>query len=192
MNKEDLEKARTNKDFLNYLKDREDEAIHSQNLELLYEVLDSLLILNLDEERINKIYETILISAFSTLENRLSDDEKLDLFSDDIYLLRALYEHGVQKWSNDDFQGAKEIFFILSRLVLDKKFSRAVKVHLIACSKKMNMDDFNVNFINSKTSSHEVYGYFLTDFKIDTKNYIEENKDILGDILSELGHLLNL
>jgi hypothetical protein len=192
MDKDELNKARTDVEFLKYLKDREDEAIQSQNLELLYEVLDNLLILNLDEKRINKVYEAILITAFSTLEDKLLDKEKLSLLDDDIYILRALYEYGVEKWSNNNFDGAKEIFFVLSRIIADKKLSRSIKIHLIACCKKMQIDDFSRDFISSKISEDEIYGYFLTNFKIDEKEYIEKNKEILGDILGELGHLLNL
>lgn len=191
MNNKELEDARTNPEFLGYLETREKEAIASENLEMLYEVLDNLLILDLDESRINKIYETILRVAFENIEERLNDSEKLSLVNDDIYLVRAFYEHAIEKWSNENFQGAKELFFILSRIIEDKKLASAIKMKLIACATSMDMDKFYDTLVSTtQLSDDEVYGYFIVNFTVDTKEYINENREVLGDILDELGHML--
>ncbi len=59
MTNEELNEARTNPDFLNYLEKTKDDAIKSKNISALYEVLDSFLILDLDQEKINIVYENI-------------------------------------------------------------------------------------------------------------------------------------
>ncbi|MCK5111728.1 MAG: hypothetical protein KAQ94_09430 [Arcobacteraceae bacterium] len=192
MNDKELQEARTNPEFLNYLETREKEAIASENLEILYEVLDNLLILDLEEVRINKIYETILRVAFDDIEDRLNGGNKLSLLNDDIYLIRAFYEHAIEKWSNENFQGAKELFFILSRIIEDKKLSSAIKIHLIACAKSIDMDKFQDTLVSQdQMADDEVYGYFIVNFRVDTKEYISENREILGDLLDELGHMLD-
>ena len=191
MNEQELEEARKNPDFLKYLEAREIEAIESENLVMLYEVLDNLLILNLDEARINKVYGILLKVAFENIEDRLNDDEKLSVLNDDIYLIRAFYEHAIEKWSNDDFEGAKQLFFVLSRIIEDKKLSSAIKVHLIACAKNEDMDKFYETLVSKdQMSQDEAYGYFIVNFTKDTKEYISENREVLSNILDELGHML--
>ncbi len=191
MNTNELQEARTNPDFLKYLETREQEAIANENLEMLYEVLDNLLILDLDESRVNKVYETILRVAFETIEDRLNDGGKLSLLNDDIYLVRAFYEHAIEKWSTENFEGAKQLFFILSRIIEDKKLSSAIKIHLIACSQSMDMDKFYDTLVHKEQMEEdEVYGYFIVNFQVDTKEYISENRELLGNLLDELGHIL--
>ncbi len=191
MNSKELDDARTNPEFLGYLETRESEAMESGNLEILYEVLDNLLILDLDESRINKVYETILKVAFEHIEDRLNEGGKLSLENDDIYLVRAVYEHAIEKWSNNNFQGAKELFFILSRITEDKKLASAIKMKLIACAKESDMDEFYDKLVSKdQLEDDEIYGYFIINFKVDTKEYINENKEVLGNILDELGHML--
>ena len=191
MNNEELQEARTNPEFLQFLDEKEQLAIANEDLEALYEVLDNLLILDLDEQRISKIYETILHIAFSGMEDRLLDERKLSLLNEDFYLIRAFYEHAVEKWSQDNFEGSKQLFFILSQIIEDRKLVRAMKIHLIACANLIDIDNFNEEFVSkTQMETDEVYGYFIMNFKFDTKEYINKNKELLGDLLDELGHLL--
>ena len=46
MTNEELNEARTNPEFINYLEKTKEDAIKSKNISALYEVLDSLLILD--------------------------------------------------------------------------------------------------------------------------------------------------
>ncbi len=191
MENNDLQDARTNPEFLQFLENKEKDVIENEDLEGLYEVLDNLLILDLEETRINKVYETILKVAFESMEDRLNDGSKLSLLNDDIYLIRAFYEHAIEKWSNNDFDGAKALFFILSRVIEDKKLSSSIKIHLLAVAKKSDMDKFYEEQVSTtQMEEDEKYGYFIMNFNFETKEYISENKELLGDLLEELGHLL--
>jgi hypothetical protein len=192
MEHKDLEEARTNPDFLKYLETKEVEVIENEDLVGLYDVLDNLLILDLDDNRINKVYETILKVAFEGVEDRLNDGSKLELLNEDIYFIRAFYEHAIEKWSNGDFDGAKALFFILSRIIEDKKLVRSIKVHLLACAKSLDMDEFYKTQVSTtQMEDDEAYGYFIINFNFDTKEYINNNKELFGDLLEELGHLLD-
>ncbi len=191
MNQDELQKARTNLDFLKYLETKEKEVIENKDLAGLYEVLDNLLILDLDESRINKVYETILKTAFEGMENRLLDNAKLSLANDDIHFIRAFYEHAIEKWSQSNFKGAKELFFILTQIIEDEKLSNAMKVHLIACTNSSDMDTFyEAQVSQNQMENDEIYGYFIVNFTFDTKEYINDNKEILNKLSNELGHLL--
>ena len=76
MDQNELNEARTSPEFLDFLNQREKEAFEKEDISILYEVLDSLLILDLQEDRVNKIYEKILTISFDTIEERLKENKK--------------------------------------------------------------------------------------------------------------------
>ncbi len=191
MENKDLQEARTNPEFLQYLEVREKEVMENEDLAGLYEVLDNLLVLDLDEQRVNKVYETILRVAFEGMEDRLNDGGKLNLINDDIYFIRAFYEHAIEKWSTGNFEGAKQLFFILSQIIDDKLLKSSINIHLIAVAMEIDMDEFYSSQVSTEQMDNdERYGYFIINFKFDTKEYIAKNKELLGNLIDELGHLL--
>ena len=193
MTQEEIIQASTDPEFLSYLDIREKDVLESKSISGLYEVLDSLLILDLDEKRINKIYETILMVAFDSIEKKLKDDSKLRLDNDDIYYIRAFYEHSIEKWSRDDYKGAKELFFILTQIVEDDILLKALNIKLLACNDKEDMEKFYDEKIeHQQLARDEKYGYFLLDFKFDIDKYLEENSKKLQSIYKELKPLLGV
>ncbi len=192
MDKEELNEARTNPEFLAYLQEKEIEVMASKSISGLYEVLDSLLILDLDEERIHNIYSEILKISFDQIEERLKDGTKLSLDNDDIYFVRSFYEHAIEKWSTLNFKGASELFFILTQIVEDEILVDAMSVHLIACANEIDMDNFYDESVCLEDSQiEEKYGYFITNFTFDTKEYLLKNSDTLVEQFNKLKHLLN-
>jgi hypothetical protein len=191
MKQEELNQARTNPEFLSYLDEKEEEVLASKSIAGLYEVLDTLLVLDLDENRINKIYEEILKVSFDQIEVRLKDEKKLSLDTDDIYFIRSFYEHAIEKWSMLNFDGAKELFFILSQIVEDEKLVKSVNIHLLNCTKNIDMDTFyDKDVLHMNEVEEEKYGYFITNFNYDKEEYLEENKDTLQKEYENLKHLL--
>ena len=67
MDKEELFQARTNPDFLKYLNETRVNSIKAKDIALMYETLDSMLVLDLDEEQINELYQEILKLAFENV-----------------------------------------------------------------------------------------------------------------------------
>lgn len=194
MNKDELEQARTNPDFLKYLEESTSKSIEEKNIDLMYETLDSMLILDLDEEKINFLYEEILKLAFENVEKIVQENRKLNLTDEyNLNYVRAFYEHGIEKWSYDNFDGAKELFFVLSNIVEDDKLCEALKVLIVSTSKKNSLDDFYEKQVDfSQSSEDEIYGYFMIDFKFDKNIFLEENKDILETEYKKLNHLLEV
>ncbi len=192
MNQEELQEARTNPEFLNYLKEKEEEVIASKSISGLYEVLDTLLVLDLDEERIHTVYQEILKVAFDSIEERLKDSTKLSLDNDDIYFIRSFYEHAVEKWSVLNFDGARELFFILWQIIEDEKLSKAMQVHLITAANNKDMDAFYEEDVHHLDEvENEKYGYFIHEFNFDVNEYLAKNSKVLEEQYSQLKHLLN-
>lgn len=192
MQQEELNQARTNPEFLAYLGEKEAEVLESKSISGLYEVLDTLLVLDLDENRINKIYEEILKVSFDQIEERLKDGNKLSLDTDDIFFIRSFYEHAVEKWSMLNFDGAKELFFILTQIVEDKKLVNSISIHLINCAKNIDMDTFyDKDVKHMEKVEEEKYGYFILDYKFDIEEYLKKNSQLLEEQYNNLKHLLN-
>ncbi|NVJ52463.1 MAG: hypothetical protein HWD90_02120 [Campylobacteraceae bacterium] len=191
MDKQELQEARTNPEFLDYLETTRINAVAAKDIAALYEVLDSMLILDLDEEKINSVYQTILETSFEKVEVIVNNNQKLSLENDQLFYVRALYEHGIEKWSYDNFDGAKDLLFVLSNIVEDETLKESLLVHIIALANKVSLDDFYEKEVNMNAcNSEEKYGYFITSFNNDIKTLLEDNSELLKKEFENLKHLL--
>ena len=192
MTPEELNQARTNPDFINYLEETRTQAIATKNIAALYEVLDSLLILDLDEDKVNEVYEYILKIAFENVEKIVNSGAKLSLEADELYYVRSFYEHAIEKWSYEDIEGAKELFFVLSNIVDDEKLSNALNIHAICCSKNYNLEQFYETMVDTNSCEmEEQYGYFIVHFQEDTQSFLKQNEVTLKILHNNLKHLLD-
>ena len=191
MDKEELFQARTNPDFLKYLEEARVNSMKAEDIGLMYETLDSMLILDLDEENVNKLYEQILKTSFSNVEKILSKHAKLNLEDDNLLYVRALYEHAIEKWSHDNFDGAKDLIFVLANIVDDESLVKSLKILIVFLSSKIGLDDFYDTRVDLEADvDDEKYGYFITNFNFDNQEFLDENKDILETEYKNLKHLL--
>jgi len=192
MDKQELQEARTNPEFLDYLETTRINAIAAKDIAALYEVLDSMLILDLDEEKINSVYQTILETSFEKVEVIVNNNQKLSLDDEQLFYVRALYEHGIEKWSYDNFDGAKDLLFVLSNIVEDETLADALQVHIVALANNITLDDFYEKEVNlNACNSEEKYGYFITSFNNDVKALLEDNSELLKKEFENLKHLLD-
>ena len=191
MDKEELFQARTNPDFLKYLEEARVNSMKAEDIGLMYETLDSMLILDLDEENVNKLYEQILKTSFANVEKILEKHEKLNLEGDNLLYVRALYEHAIEKWSYDNFDGAKDLIFVLSNIINDETLEKALNILLVFLSSKIQLDDFYDTRVDLEADvEDEKYGYFIMNFRFDNQKFLEENKNILEKEYKNLKHLL--
>ncbi len=192
MDKNELNEARTNPEFLKYLEETRVSSMENKNISAMYETLDSMLVLGLDEEKINSLYEVILRTAFENVEKIVNENKKLDLVDNNLLYVRAFYEHAIEKWSYDNFDGAKELVFVLANIIDDEILEQALNVLLVVLAKKISLDDFYETEVNLDTnSSNEKYGYFLVDFKFIPNKFLEENKELLQEQYKKLQPLLD-
>ena len=191
MDKEALFQARTNPDFLKYLEEARVNSMKAQDIGLMYETLDSMLVLDLDEENINKLYEQILKTSFENVEKILEKHEKLTLEGDNLHYVRALYEHAIEKWSYDNFDGAKDLIFVLANIIKDETLEKALNILLVFLSSKTQLDDFYDSKVDLEAQvDDEKYGYFIINFSFDNQTFLEENKSIIEKEYKNLKHLL--
>ena len=191
MTPHDLNEARTNPDFLKYLEEARVNSIKSKNIELMYETLDSMLVLDLDEEKINSLYEEILKLSFLSVEKLLNKNEKLDLSEPNIFYIRALYEHAIEKWTNENLTGAKELLFVIANIINDNILKDALNCMIIFLNKELNFDEFYDGFVDLESdNSDEKYGYFLINFNFKTVDFLKDNQNILEQEYKNLQHLI--
>lgn len=192
MNKAELHEARTNPDFLKYLEVTRKDAIDLRNISAMYEVLDSYLILDLESEKINDLYEHILKLSFEKIEELTNNNKKLKLENDELFYIRSFYEHSIEKWSYNDFDGAKNLIFILTQIVDDEKLVKSLNIHLIMLSLNINMDEFYDNYVDVTIEPEsENYGYFIVNYKVDIDELLKEKKDVLDMEYNNLKHLMD-
>ena len=191
MDKEAFFQARTNPDFLKYLEEGRVNSLKAEDIGLMYETLDYMLVLDLDEENVNKLYEQILKTSFANVEKILEKHEKLNLEGDNLLYVRALYEHAIEKWSYDNFDGAKDLIFVLSNIINDETLEKALNILIVFLSSKIQLDDFYDTRVDLEADvEDEKYGYFIMNFKFDNQKFLEENKNILEKEYKNLKHLL--
>lgn len=191
MDNQQLFEARTNPDFLNYLEESRVNSMKAKDIGLMYETLDSMLILDLDEGKINELYSEILKTSFENVEKIVNKNDKLNLEGDNLLYVRALYEHAIEKWSFDNFTGAKELVFVIANIIADEKLEKALNTLLIVLSNEEQLDSFYDEKVNLQhENDDEVYGYFIVDFKFDTDEFLSSNEEILKKEYEALKHLL--
>lgn len=187
-----MNEARTNPEFLKFLQEQEDKARDEENIAELYQVLDTLLVLNLEETRIHSVYQEILKIAFDSIESRLEEGSKLGLEGEDIFFIRSFYEHAIEKWSVDNFDGAKELFFILTQIVDDENLQISMTIHMIATAKQTDIDAFyNEAMIDENQFEDEKYGYFITNFSYDKEEYLDSHSELIKEQYQKMKHLIN-
>uniref|UniRef100_UPI004048D049 hypothetical protein n=1 Tax=Aliarcobacter sp. TaxID=2321116 RepID=UPI004048D049 len=191
MDKEQLFEARTNPDFLKYLEEARINAMKAEDIGLMYETLDSMLVLDLDEEKVNKLYEQILKTSFANVEKIVNKNEKLNLEGDNLLYVRALYEHAIEKWSYENFDGAKELIFVLANIIDDEILEKALNVLIVVLSSNIQLDEFYDTKVDLESDvDDEKYGYFITNFNFVNEDFLNENKEILSTQYEKLKHLL--
>ena len=157
----------------------------------MYETLDSMLVLDLDEEKINSLYEEILKLSFLSVEKLLNKNEKLDLNEPNIFYIRALYEHAIEKWTNENLTGAKELLFVIANIINDNILKDALNCMIIFLNKELNFDEFYDGFVDLESdNSDEKYGYFLINFNFKTADFLKDNQNILEQEYKNLQHLI--
>lgn len=191
MTSEELNEARINPDFLKFLEENRLNAIKEKNLEQMYETLDSILVLDLDVEKLNSLYEEIVKVAFENLENKLEKNESLYLENSDFLTIRALYEFAIEKWSNLDFELSKALFFTLINIINDEFLKKNMEVLFVYLTKKLDFEDFYEEFVDKdELEEKEEYGYFITSFKFDIDDFLKNNKELLKKEYQNLEHLI--
>ena len=118
-----------------------------------------------DEETLHGFYANILDMALEKLTDTLESHKKLDMNEvQDFATSRALYEYAMEHYSAGQIKDASSLFEVLSGMTNDLKFSSALKLHWIASSENLSLDDFieNIADVNATQSAGTFY---ISEFK---------------------------
>ncbi len=139
-----IEELKENKEFLNNLKKLEDEFNQSGSLAKAYQLLDvKLAVFPEKEEEINELFQKVVEGSFETIASKIDSGEKLDLSNPEEWAAaRGIYEHAIQKYSENDLKAAKELFLALYHTIDNFEIKEPMMVHAAAVEKGYSFDDF--------------------------------------------------
>ena len=121
------------------------EAQQNSDIAALY-VLEAEASENFDEDTLHAFYANILDMALENLTNTLESHRKMDLTEvQDFATTRALYEYAMEHYSAGAIADASALFEVLSGMTNDDKFAWSLKLHWLAASENMSLDDFMSN-----------------------------------------------
>lgn len=183
-----IEALKKDSNFLENLKILEQEMNEMNSVAKGYQLLDAKLAIEADEDEINDIFTFIVNSSFDTLAEYLSNHKLFDLSDPEEWATtRAIYEHAIQRYSENDKKGAKEIFLVLYHMVPDKIIQDAMMIHVGAVMDGHSFDDFIDNLVDiDSIDPEDPNAFFITTFSQPTdvllklfQKHIKNGKDEL-------------
>ena len=184
----DIEALKKDEEFLANLVLLETEMKEEKSIQKGYQLLDALLLISDDEDRINEVFTFILQEAFERLAEYLSQQKGFDLSQEEeLFTARAIYEHAIERYSENDMKGAKELFQVLHYMVDDKRLKDAMMVHAVSVMKNKDFDTFISQIADTKNYDvTDKLACFLLNFQIDTERYLRENSTLVSKAQDEL------
>jgi len=161
-----VEELKKDPEFLANIKRLEEECKEEQSIAKGYQLLDAQLIIEAPEDEINEIFTFIVNNAFDRLAEKLSSSQNFDLNdAEDLATARAIYEHGIQRYSENDKKGAKEIFLVLNYTVEHEDLKDAMMVHAAAVMAGHTFEDFIENLVDvSAVNENDPLAFFIQTF----------------------------
>lgn len=130
-----------------------------------------------DEETLNGFYANILDLALEKLTDALEAHRVMDMNEvQDFATLRALYEYAIEHYSAGAISDASALFEILSGLSNDEKFSSALKLHWVASSENISLDDFISN-IADVDATQEAGTFYISCFTKEAQNLLDKSQE---------------
>jgi hypothetical protein len=143
---EELKKA---PEFLANIKRLEEECREEESIAKGYQLLDAQLVIEANEDEINEIFTYIVHTAFDNLSQYLVEHRSFNMNDDEERAIaRAIYEHAIQRYSENDTKAAKEMFLVLHHTMDHEGLKDAMMIHASAVMSGMNFDDFIDNLVD--------------------------------------------
>ncbi|MBD3789044.1 MAG: hypothetical protein IE885_01540 [Campylobacterales bacterium] len=184
----DVEALKKDEQFLENLKLLEQEMREENSIAKGYQLLDANLIIESEEEVINELFTFIVNAAFDKLAENLAEQKSFDVNDvEDLATARAIYEHGIQRYSENDKKGAKEIFLVLHHTINHPELKDAMMIHAAAVMAGHSFDDFIENLVDvSAVNEYDPLAFFIQTFTQPTDilltmfaKYVQQGKEEL-------------
>ncbi len=184
-----VEELKKDPEFLANIERLEKECKEEESIHKGYQLLDAQLIIEAPEEEINEIFTFIVNTAFDRLAEYLSEHKSFDVIGneEERAIARAIYEHAIQRYSENDAKAAKEMFLVLYHTVNHEELKEAMMIHASAVMAGMSFDDFVENLADvSDVDPHDPLAFFIRTFVQPNDilltmyaKYVEEGKQML-------------
>lgn len=171
-----VEELKKDPEFLANIARLERECKNEESIAKGYQLLDAQLIIEAPEEEINEIFTFIVNTAFDRLAEKLTTSVSFDMNDDeDKATARAIYEHGIQRYSENDKKGAKEIFLVLHYTMTHAGLKDAMMVHAAAVMAGHDFEDFIENIVDvDEVDAHDPLAFFIQTFTEPTEVLLQK------------------
>ena len=129
-----------------------------------------------DEETLRGFYANILDLALEKLTDTLEAHRVMDMNEvQDFATIRALYEYAIEHYSAGKTQDASALFEVLSGLSNDKKFADSMKLHWVASSENLTLDDF-IDSIADIDATQKAGTFYISCFTKEAQNLLDKQQ----------------
>jgi len=162
----DIEALKNDPEFQDNVRLLQKEVDESQSVAKAYQLLDIKLAMGEEEEAINALFTFIVNRAFDVLAEYLTKHKRFDLSDPEEYAVsRAIYEHGIQRYSENDQKGAKEIFLVLYHQIPEETIREAMMIHASAVMEGVSFENFIDEFADvTHLDPEDPKSVFITEF----------------------------
>ncbi|HIM94581.1 MAG TPA: hypothetical protein EYM49_06070 [Campylobacterales bacterium] len=162
----DIEALKQDENFINDLKRLEAEMKEQKSIDKGYQLLGAKLAIEANEDEINDIFTFIVSQAFDVLAENLVQEKGFDINNpEELATARAIYEHAIQRYSENDIKGAKEMFLILHYTLSDAELKESMMIHACAVMAGHSFEDFVNNLADtSNINENDPTAFFIQTF----------------------------
>lgn len=183
-----IEALKNNPEFLANIKRLEEECKKEESIAKGYQLLDAQLLLEAPEDKINEIFTFIVNHAFDRLSEYLVEKKSFDMTNaEELATARAIYEHGIQRYSENDKKGAKEIFLVLYHTINHDELKDAMMIHACVVMAGKTFDEFIETVVDTEgVDVNDPLAFFIQTFTQPNDilltmfaNYVKQGKEEL-------------
>jgi hypothetical protein len=162
-----VEELKKDPEFLANIKRLEQECRDEESIAKGYQLLDAHLVIESAEDEINEVFTFIVNTAFDRLAEYLSTHKSFDVVNniEERAIARAIYEHAIQRYSEDDKKAAKEMFLVLYHTITHEELKDAMMVHAAAVMAGNSFENFIEEMVDvSDVDPNDPLAFFIQTF----------------------------
>jgi len=162
-----VEELKKDPEFLANIKRLEEECKEEESIAKGYQLLDAQLVIEAPEDDINEIFTFIVNTAFDKLAEYLSTHRSFDVANniEERAIARAIYEHAIQRYSENDQKAAKEMFLVLHHTIDREEVKDAMMIHACAVMAGNSFDNFIEEMVDvSSIDETDPLAFFIQTF----------------------------
>lgn len=162
-----VEELKKDPEFLANIKRLEEECKTQESIAKGYQLLDAHLVIESPEDEINEVFTFIVNTAFDKLAQYLSEHKSFDVVNniEERAIARAIYEHAIQRYSENDKKAAKEMFLVLYHTIDHADLKDAMMIHAAAVIAGNSFENFIEEMVDvSGIDETDPLAFFIQTF----------------------------